>query len=83
MQIDVHENKKMVCVWLTREESADEALKERLKPLYAECKQKKYTVAVYQSGKEDLPDLTSVLLKYNRRLTAEREVKAEKLEMAR
>lgn len=83
MQIDVHDSKKMVCVWLTREESADEVLKEQLKPLYAECKQKKYTVAVYQSGKEDLPDLTSVLLKYNRRLTAEREVKAEKLEMAR
>ena len=83
MKVEIHESKKILSVWLTQEESVNEALKEQLKPLYTEYKQRKYTVAVFQSGKEDLPDLTSVLLKYNRRLSAEREVKAEKLEMAR
>jgi len=74
MQIDVHEDKKLVCVWLTKDESADE----KLKPLYEKYKQSKYTVAVYRSGDQDLTELTGALLRYNRKLFAQREVQAEK-----
>lgn len=74
MQIDVHEDKKLVCVWLTKDESADE----ELKPLYEKYKQRKYTVAVYRSGDQDLTELTGALLRYNRKLFAQREVQAEK-----
>lgn len=78
MQIDVHEDKKLVCVWLTNNESADTAVDEKLKPLYEKYKQKKYTVAVYRSGGQDLAELTGALLRYNRKLFAEREVQVEK-----
>lgn len=78
MQIDVHEDKKLVCVWLTNNESADAAMDDKLKPLYEEYKQKKYTVAVYRSGGQDIAELTGALLRYNRKLFAEREVLAEK-----
>ncbi|MBQ8929740.1 MAG: hypothetical protein IJ052_05020 [Oscillospiraceae bacterium] len=78
MQIDVHEDKKLVCVWLTNNESADAAMDDKLKPLYEEYKQKKYTVAVYRSGGQDIAELTGALLRYNRKLFAEREVRAEK-----
>jgi len=78
LQIDVHEDKKLVCVWLTNNESADTAVDEKLKPLYEKYKQKKYTVAVYRSGGQDLAELTGALLRYNRKLFAEREVQVEK-----
>ena len=78
MQIDVHEDKKLVCVWLTNDESANAAVDEKLKPLYEKYRQKKYTVTVYRSGNQDLGELTGALLRYNRKLFAEREVRAEK-----
>ena len=78
MQIDVHEDKKLVCVWLANDEAADAATEERLKLLYEKYKQKKYTVVVYRSGNQDLGDLTGALLRYNRKLFAAREVQAEK-----
>ena len=45
------DQKKMIQIWLTKAESQDEALRERLAPLYTEWKEKKYIVAVYHSGK--------------------------------
>ena len=78
MQIDVFEEKKLVCVWLTREESADAETPDGLKPLYARYAKQHYTVAVYRSGQEDLAELTGALLRYNRKLFAQREVQAEK-----
>ena len=78
MQIDVHEDKKLVCIWLANDEAADTAIDGKLKPLYEKYKQKKYTVAVYRSGGQDLAELTGALLRYNRKLFAEREVQAEK-----
>lgn len=79
MQIDVHDDKKLVCIWLSHKESDQmDETEEHLKTLYAKYKKKKYHVAVFQPGHEDVFELTSELLKYNRRLFAEREVQAEK-----
>ena len=49
-----------------------------LKPLYKQYRSLKYLVAVFHSGSQNLCEATGELLRYNRRLTAEREVLAEK-----
>lgn len=78
MPINVQEDKKIVEVRLTRAERDNPSVKENLKPLYGQYKQKNYTVAVFQSGNQDLYTSTLDLLTYNRRHIAEQEVQAEK-----
>ena len=71
MQIEVADDKKDVVVWLTRAEKDDPAVQARLKEIYAEYKVKKYTVAVFTSGDQELYPNTLSLLLYNRRRGAE------------
>ena len=78
MQIDIHPEKKLVCIWLTKAESADISAQEQLRPLYDKFRKQKFLVAVFRSGNQKLTDLTSELLRYNRKLFAEREVRAGK-----
>ncbi len=78
MKIEVIDLEKLVCVWLTRAESADEHLREKLNPLYAAYRDKDYLIALYRSGEHDLLAETCALLQYNRKLSAEREIQAEK-----
>lgn len=67
MQIQVDDKLKLVSIWLTGKESADKGLRESFKPLYAKYKEKKYKVAVFESGSEkDLYGLTEALLKDNK-----------------
>ena len=54
----VHDDMKLVEIWLTKAESEDEAVNRELEPLYAEYKKKKYRVAVFNSGKGDMLELT-------------------------
>ena len=79
MEILVQEQRKLVTVWLTRKEQENSALRERLKSLYAGYAEKKYTVAEFLSGGEELYHNTRDLLLYNRRKLAEAEVQREKL----
>ncbi len=79
VEIFVQEQGKLVTVWLTRKEQEDSALRERLKSLYAGYAEKKYTVAEFLSGGEELYRNTRDLLLYNRRKLAEAEVQREKL----
>ena len=78
MEINIHDDKKMVEVWLTRAEKQDEALQQELKPLYAQYKNKKYMVAVFESGEQDLYQNTLALLSYNKRRIPELEMMREK-----
>ena len=78
MEINVMDDEKLVTIWLTRAEQADAELRERLKPLYAKYKAKKYMVAQFHSGTEDLYEGTRDLLLYNRRRSAELAIKREK-----
>ena len=78
MEINVHDDKKMVEVWLTRAEKQDEALQQELKPLYAQYKKKKFMVAVFESGEQDLYQNTLALLSYNKRRIPELEMMREK-----
>ena len=78
MEINIHDDKKMVEVWLTRAEKQNEALQQELKPLYAQYKKKKYMVAVFESGEQDLYQNTLALLSYNKRRIPELEMMREK-----
>ena len=78
MVLQVHENWKMVAVWLTREEEKDEALHQHLRKLYQEYASRKFKVAEFHSGTESLYELTRDWLLYNRKRTAELENEAEK-----
>ena len=50
MQIDIHPEKKLVCIWLTKAESADASAQEQLRPLYDRFRKQKFLVAVFRSG---------------------------------
>ncbi len=78
MEIEVYDTKKMVCVWLTHADQDDPAIQDQLKSLYLKYKQRKYCVAVFHSGHEDLEGLTRDLLQYNRKRTEEINMAAEK-----
>ena len=66
-------------VWLTNQEKQDESLKERLKNFYQQYREKKYIVAVYMSGEQDLMEETSALLCYSRKRLAEQEVRRKRV----
>ena len=71
MELKVHDNSKIVEVWMTNAEKNDPAVQARMKELYAKYKEKKYTVAVFQSGGGDLYQSIHDLLAYNKKKCAE------------
>ena len=78
MEIHVRDDRQLVEVWLSSGEKNDPAVQEQLKPLYAQYKEKKYLVAVYQSGNRDLYQSTLDLLAYNKKRVAELQTQREK-----
>lgn len=78
MEINVRDDCKIVEVWLKREEQQDPELRKRLKPLYQTYKQRKYLVAVFHSGAQALEEQISGLLCYNKRRSAELEVRRDR-----
>ena len=78
MEIHVRDGSKLVEVWLTNSEKRNSELRERLKPLYREYKERDYLVAVFESGTQDLTELTSGLLCDHRRRSTQREVELER-----
>lgn len=82
MDITVCEGEKFVEVWLSREESADPAVQQRLRPVYRQYREKGYLVAVFKSGSRELQNGVRDLLVYNRRRCAELAVEQEKRRQA-
>ena len=78
MEIEVKDQEKRVNIWLTRAESHDQALLESLKPIYKKYKAKKYLVAVFHSGKENMMESIRDLLIYNKTRLRELEMEREK-----
>ena len=74
----MRDSSKIVEVWLTKEEKRDARLQERLKPLYREYKEKEFLVAVFESGEQNLEELTGGLLGYNRKRVVQLEMEREK-----
>lgn len=78
MEIHVGDGGKLVEIWLSNSEKRDTELRERLKPLYREYREKHCLVAVFESGEQDLTELTSGLLCGHRRRSARREAALER-----
>ena len=78
MEINVRDDMKLVTIWLTRAEQEDTAIREQLKALYADYKAKKYMVAQFHSGTEDLYRNTRDLLLFNRKRIEELALQREK-----
>lgn len=79
MEINVRDDRRIVEVWLSNQEKQDATLREPLKNLYQQYREKKYIVAVYLSGDQNLTEQTSALLCYNRKRLAEQEVQKKRL----
>ena len=78
MLIEEKPEKRLVSIWLTHAESENKEIMESLQPIYMEYKVKKYLVAVYESGTEDLEKSIRDLLIYNRTRLRELEMEEEK-----
>ncbi len=79
MEINIRDDQKIIEIWLSKAEWGDPSLSNTLRKLCVEYGPRKYTVAVFKSGEEDLCDLTSGLLLSNRRKLAERETESERM----
>ena len=78
MEVRVHEDMKLVEIWLTRQEQADNAIREQLQQMYQDYKSRKYMVAQFHSGGGDLYAFTRDLLTFNRKRIEELAVQLEK-----
>ena len=78
MELDINKDCGIALIWLTQEESADPAVGEHLKPVYAKCRAQGLMAAVMHSGKVDIFANTRDLLVENRLRQAEKEVRAER-----
>ena len=74
----VHDDMKLVEIWLTKAESDDDVFRRKLESIFAEYKKKKYRVVVFSSGKGDMLELTKDLLKHTLEVNAKKELEAEK-----
>ncbi len=76
MQIDIHRDQKIVCIWLTRKESSEYKNEKSpiLTPLFEGYRKREYYIAVFMSGSGDLYDSMLGLLLCNRRKMAEKEL---------
>ena len=77
MQIEIHDDTRRVSIWLSAAEGGNAQLRASLIPLFKAYKEKKYLVAVYESGKDSLEALTQELILYNRTRLRELEMKKE------
>lgn len=50
MELTVNKAGKYALVWLTNAEKADPKVMDSLQPLIEQCKEKKYRVAIFESG---------------------------------
>lgn len=73
MDVNIHKEKKIICIWLPKSE-ADYEPSIFLRALFERYKQMHYSIVIFKSGMEDLKKLTGELLLHNRRRFAEREL---------
>lgn len=78
MELNVRNDSRIVEIWLTRDEKRDEWVQRELKLVYQSFKGTGYTVATFLSGDQNLTDMTSDLICYNRKRIAQLEVEQEK-----
>lgn len=52
MELTVNKAGKYALVWLTNAEKADPKVMDSLQPLIEQCKEKKYRLAIFESGEQ-------------------------------
>lgn len=67
MELSVNNSGKYACIWLTRADKADVLVMNQLQYFIDEFKQKKYRVAIFESGEQDLVEKTKELLVQNKK----------------
>ena len=82
MELNLSHEKRDVEIWLTRAEKNNAQVRERLKKICAQWKKKGYFVTVFESGDGNLYQDTLGLLSYNKKRTAELEVRRAREETA-
>lgn len=65
LEINVSENKRIVEIWLTNQEQEDDSISEFVQNTADKYSDKKYKVAVFMSGDNDLFDCTEGLIEHN------------------
>ena len=78
MVVYKNEQKRILTVWLTNEDQQNTAYMASLQPLIREWSAQKYLPVIFRSGKENLEENTSAMLKHNREGTVRREMEREK-----
>ena len=68
MNIEINDEFKFAGVWLTNQEKEDDRIRNELLPIIRKFRDKKYRFVIYESGKENLAELTGALLSHNRNL---------------
>ncbi|MEG1108006.1 MAG: hypothetical protein RSD32_03030 [Oscillospiraceae bacterium] len=70
MKLEINQGQMQALFWLSQGEQKSPALLSALRPRFAELKAQKYTVAVFLSGENSLPQQTASLLLRNREPSA-------------
>ena len=78
MVVYKNEQKRILTIWLTNADQQNTACMASLSPLIAEWSAQKYLPVIFRSGKENLEENTSGMLKHNREVTVRREMEREK-----
>lgn len=78
MELRVHQDMKIVEIWLTKTDRENGELQKRLHQMYQDYTAKSFKVAQFHSGADDLYAATRDLLLFNRKRIAERENLREK-----
>ena len=67
MRIYTDEKERLLAIWLSAEESDDEAVMAALYPVIVQYKSMKYQPVIYRSGDGNLKENTAALLCHTRR----------------
>ena len=75
----MNDSSRIVSLWFASDENDADHLPEEIRNMCDEYRVRKYMIAAFRSGREDLFENTSAMLMHNRRLSAKNEVKQAKL----
>lgn len=78
MELTVRNDRRIVEIWLTRDEKRNERVQKEIQLVYQSFKGTGYTVVAFLSGEQSLEDTASDLICYNRKRIAQLEVQQEK-----
>ena len=79
LEVYIQPNQKRMEIWVPRREQQDQSVQLQIRNLFQKGKSADLSVAVFLSGNEDLPSLTSALLTCNQEKAAAHQVKKDGL----